>query len=57
LFSFIELSDVVKIQFLLAQNGISIEESNRLAFFEMEAYTELAVKKEESKQAQLDLLT
>lgn len=45
---------MVKVQFLLAKNGICIEESNRLAFFELEAFSELAINSEKSK---LDLLT
>lgn len=49
-----ELSDVIKVQFLLARSGISIEESNRLALFETEGLAELAIKHEKDK---LDLLT
>ena len=52
-----ELSDVVKVQFLLAGNGISIEESNRLAFFELEGHAELAIAKEKAKKSELELLT
>jgi hypothetical protein len=49
LFSFIELEDVIRLQFLLARNGIGIEESNRIAFFESEAFAELCMTFEESK--------
>jgi len=49
-----ELSDVIKVQFLLARYGISIEESNRLALFEMEGFAELSIKHEKNK---IDLLT
>ena len=49
-----ELTDVIKVQFLLAKNGICIEESNRLAFFELEADADLAINSEKSI---LDLLT
>jgi len=49
LFSFIELPDVIRLQFLLARNGIGIEESNRMAFFETEAFAELCFTFEQAK--------
>ena len=49
MFNFIELPDVIRLQFLLARNGIGIKESNRMAYFESEAYAELAMTYEEAK--------
>ena len=49
MFSFIELPDVIRLQFLLARNGIGIAESNRMAYFESEAFAELAVTYEQAK--------
>lgn len=40
---------MIRLQFLLARNGIGIEESNRMAFFESEAFGELAYTYEQAK--------
>jgi len=40
---------VIRLQFLLARNGIGIEESNRMAFFETEAFAELCFTFEQAK--------
>jgi hypothetical protein len=43
------LSNVVRSQFLLAQYGINITESNQLAFFEYEVFLNLALEQEQQK--------
>lgn len=49
MFSFAELPDVIRLQFLLARNGIGIGDSNRLPFFEAEAFAELCMTFEKAK--------
>jgi hypothetical protein len=48
-----KLSDVVTAQFLLAEYGISIGESNQLCVFEFDAFLNLAIEKEHKKIEQL----
>jgi len=43
------LSDVVRAQFLVAQYGINISETNQLAIFEFDAFFNLAVEQEKRK--------
>lgn len=38
------MENIIEEQFLLAKNGISLTESNKLADFEREAYVDLAIK-------------
>jgi len=44
-----DMSDLVYQQFLLAQHGISLSESNEIADFEREAFVDMAVKYEKIK--------
>jgi len=48
------LSDVVRSQFLVAQYGINITESNQLAIFEFDAFFNLAVEQEQRKLEDLE---
>jgi len=48
-----QLSDVVTAQFLLAEYGISIGESNQLSVFEFDAFLNLAIEREQKKIEQL----
>jgi hypothetical protein len=52
-----KLSDVVRSQFLLAQYGISIDESNSLSVFEFDAFLNLAIEIEEKKIEQKNAST
>ena len=49
-----ELADVVRAQFLVAQYGINITESNRLAIFEFDAILNLAVEHEKRKLEEIE---
>ena len=44
-----QLSDVVMAQFLLAEYGIGIGESNQLSVFEFDAFLNLAIEREQKK--------
>ena len=46
------LQDIVFSQFMLAQYGISIEESNQLCLFEFDAYLNLTLRREKQKHEQ-----
>lgn len=44
-----KLSDVVRAQFLTARYGVSVEETNNMAFFEFMAFVDLAEEMEKLK--------
>ena len=49
-----ELEGIIEEQFLLAQYGISVSESNWLADFEREAFVDLAIKDKKQKLEMLE---
>jgi hypothetical protein len=48
-------SDIVELQFFLAQYGVSISETMALAFFEFEVLTNLALAVEQRKAESMEI--
>ncbi len=49
------MEDVIRQQFLLSRYGISVDVSNRLAAFEADVYTDLAMEAEKLKAEMLNI--